>query len=63
MLLIYFNSINCPTHRGRRLRVGHRLKYLQSSRYPISMMLQALTLLQRLPLLQEVIHKSSSYIV
>ena len=51
--ILAFNSISprdCPIDRGCHLRADHRLRYLLSSRYPISMKLRALTLLQHLPL-------------
>ena len=63
MLPKFFNSKGYPTHRGCYHRAGRRLRYLLSLNHRFLQMLQALSLLQRLPLMQEVIHNSSSYIV
>ena len=48
--LFVINSKGYPTHRGGCLRAGHRLRYLQCYHHPISVKLQALTQLPRLPL-------------
>ena len=57
---LWISSTNYPTRRGCYLRADRRLRYLLLC-HSSSMTLQALTLLLRLPLLREVIHKSFSY--
>ena len=61
--LFVISSRGYPTHRGCHLRADRHLRYLLSFHRPISMMLQALTLPQRLPLLQEVMYNSISYVL
>ena len=55
-------TTNFPIRRGCRLKADRRLRYLLSCHCTSAKMQRALSLLLRLPLLQEVIHNSSSYI-
>ena len=62
MLLFFVIPRDYPMNRGGRLQAGHHFQRCQPLCYrPISASLQELALLLRLPPLQEVKYKSSSY--